>query len=156
MNENNDPRNMVCFELQNKKKPTTKRKSERPRCPRCRRHDRARDRLRIYAVRPHQPAEKRPRLLRGDVGYGGDENMCEAEKRGLMHLFKIRRTKTVLALLRQYENSREWIDAGEGLQLRPEDPRRAREDLAEPRSRIHCEELQRQGGRQVHRAGDCR
>ena len=40
--------------------------------------------------------------------------MCEAEKRGLMHLFKIRRTKTVLALLRQYENSREWIDAGEG------------------------------------------
>ena len=105
---------MVCFELQNKKKPTTKRKSERPRCPRCRRHDRARDRLRIYAVRPHQPAEKRPRLLRGDVGYGGDENMCEAEKRGLMHLFKIRRTKTVLALLRQYENSREWIDAGEG------------------------------------------
>ena len=114
MNENNDPRNMVCFELQNKTKPTTKRKSERPRCPRCRRHDRARDRLRIYAVRPHQPAEKRPRLLRGDVGYGGDENMCEAEKRGLMHLFKIRRTKTVLALLRQYENSREWIDAGEG------------------------------------------
>ena len=31
--------------------------------------------------------------------------MREAEKRGLAYLFKIRRTKTVLSLFRQYENS---------------------------------------------------
>ena len=47
---------MVCFELHNK---NANHKAKRPRCPRRRRHDRARDRLRIYAVRPHQPAEKR-------------------------------------------------------------------------------------------------
>ena len=69
---------------------------------------------RLWEIIDGLPPEKRPRLLRGDVGYGGDGNMCEAEKRGLMYLFKIRRTKTVLALLRQYEDSREWIDAGEG------------------------------------------
>lgn len=69
---------------------------------------------RLWEIIDGLPPEKRPRLLRGDVGYGGDGNMCEAEKRGLTYLFKIRRTKTVLALLRQYENSREWIDAGEG------------------------------------------
>ena len=69
---------------------------------------------RLWEIIDGLPPERRPRLLRGDVGYGGDENMCEAEKRGLMYLFKIRRTKTVLALLRQYEDSREWIDAGEG------------------------------------------
>ena len=69
---------------------------------------------RLWEIVDGLPLEKRPRLLRGDVGYGGDENICEAEKRGLMYLFKIRRTKTVLALFRQYENSREWIDVGEG------------------------------------------
>lgn len=69
---------------------------------------------RLWEIIDGLPSEKRPRLLRGDVGYGGDENMLEAEKRGLTYLFKIRRTKTVLSLFRQHENSREWIDAGEG------------------------------------------
>ena len=33
---------------------------------------------------------------------------------GLTYLFKIRRTKTVLSLFRQHENSREWTGVGEG------------------------------------------
>ena len=69
---------------------------------------------RLWEIIDELPPEIKPRLLRGDVGYGGDENMCEAEKRGLKYLFKIRRTKTVLDLFRLYENSREWIDAGNG------------------------------------------
>lgn len=40
--------------------------------------------------------------------------MCEAEKRGLTHLFKIRRTKTVFSLFRRYESDLDWIDAGAG------------------------------------------
>ena len=64
------------------------------------------------------PPERRPRLLRGDVGYGGDENMCEAERRGLRFLFKIRRTNTVLSLFRRLENDRGWIDAGAGWEAR--------------------------------------
>ena len=69
---------------------------------------------RLWEILDGLPPEKRPRLIRGDVGYGGDENMCEVERRGLTHLFKIRRTKTVLALFRRHENSGDWADAGVG------------------------------------------
>jgi len=69
---------------------------------------------RLWELVDGLPAEKKPRLLRGDVGYGGDENMCEAERRGLRFLFKIRRTKTVLSLFRRKENDRDWIDVGAG------------------------------------------
>ena len=37
---------------------------------------------RLWEIVDGLPAERKPRLLRGDVGYGGDENMCEAERRG--------------------------------------------------------------------------
>jgi len=69
---------------------------------------------RLWELVDGLPAEKKPRLIRGDVGYGGDENMCEAERRGLRFLFKIRRTKTVLSLFRRMENDRDWVDVGAG------------------------------------------
>lgn len=69
---------------------------------------------RLWEIIDGLPAGRKPRLLRGDVGYGGDENMCEAERRGLTYLFKIRRTKTVLSLFRKMENDRDWADAGAG------------------------------------------
>ena len=69
---------------------------------------------RLWEIVDGLPAERKPRLLRGDVGYGGDENMCEAERRGIMYLFKIRRTKTVLSLFGKMENDRDWIDVGAG------------------------------------------
>lgn len=69
---------------------------------------------RLWEIVDALPAGKRPRLIRGDVGYGGDENMREAERRGLTYLFKIRRTKTVLSLFRRHEDDRDWIDAGAG------------------------------------------
>ena len=53
---------------------------------------------RLWEIIDALPDGKRPRLIRGDVGYGGDDNLCEAERRGLKYLFKLRRTKTVLAL----------------------------------------------------------
>ena len=60
------------------------------------------------------PAGKEPRLIRGDVGYGGDGNMCEAERRGLRFLFRIRRTKTVLSPFRRMENDRDRAGVGAG------------------------------------------
>ena len=41
---------------------------------------------RLWEIIDALPAERKPRLLRGDVGYGGDENMCEAERRGITYL----------------------------------------------------------------------
>lgn len=73
---------------------------------------------RLWEIVDSLPAEKKPRIIRGDVGYGGDETMCEAEKRGLMYLFKIRRTKTVLSLFRRHENDSDWIDAGVGWEVK--------------------------------------
>lgn len=69
---------------------------------------------RLWEIIDGLSAEKKPRIIRGDVGYGGDETMCEAEKRGLRYLFKIRRTKTVFSLFRRHENGQDWIDAGAG------------------------------------------
>lgn len=73
---------------------------------------------RLWEIVDNLPAGKRPRLIRGDVGYGGDENMREAERRGLAYLFKVRRTKTVLSLFRRHENDRDWADAGAGWEAR--------------------------------------
>jgi hypothetical protein len=69
---------------------------------------------RIWEIIDNLSDEKKPRLLRGDVGYGRDENMCEAERRGLKYLFKLRRTKTVFALFRRHENGHSWSSAEDG------------------------------------------
>ena len=69
---------------------------------------------RLWEIVDGLPAGKRPRLIRGDAGYGGDGNMCEAERRGLRFLFRIRRTKTVLSLFRRMENDRDWAGVGAG------------------------------------------
>mgnify|MGYP003530167745 FL=1 len=69
---------------------------------------------RLWEIIDNLSDEKKPRLLRGDVGYGGDENMCEAERRDLKYLFKLRRTKTVFALFRRHENGHGWSSAEDG------------------------------------------
>ncbi len=55
-----------------------------------------------------------PRLLRGDVGYGSEGIMRQAEARGLRYLFKIRRSRNVAALFRRLEGSDAWKDCGAG------------------------------------------
>lgn len=69
---------------------------------------------RLWEIIDNLSDEKKPRLLRGDVGYGGDENMCEAERRDLKYLFKLRRTKTVFGLFRRHENDHGWSSAEDG------------------------------------------
>ena len=69
---------------------------------------------RMWEIIDAQPADRRPRLIRGDVMYGDDENMCEAERRAIMYLFKLRRTKTVMGMMRRHENDSGWIEAGAG------------------------------------------
>ena len=60
------------------------------------------------------PRNRWPRLLRGDVGYGGEEIMADAESRAIRHLFKIRRSRNVCALFRRLEFSSAWKDCAGG------------------------------------------
>jgi hypothetical protein len=63
------------------------------------------------------PAHCRPRLIRGDISYGNEEGMGEAEARRQPYLFKLRQTTKVQKQIRDLERDAEaWADAGDGWQ----------------------------------------
>lgn len=63
------------------------------------------------------PPGCRPRLIRGDVGYGSEKVMAQAEARGQPYLFKLRRSPKIKSRLRELAApGRAWTDAGEGWQ----------------------------------------
>jgi len=59
------------------------------------------------------PPQCRPRLIRGDVSYGSEEGMAEAEERGQPYLFKLRQTTKVQQQILDLQG---WTDAGGGWQ----------------------------------------
>lgn len=58
----------------------------------------------------------RPLFIRGDCGYGSEDNMQEAEKRQLGYLFKQRQTPNVKQLIRMLEMKSGWVSAGQGFE----------------------------------------
>lgn len=71
----------------------------------------------LWALLDGLPAVCRPRLIRGDVSYGNEQTMLEAESRGQGYLFKLRQTTKVRAQIERLERTAEaWSDAGEGWQ----------------------------------------
>jgi hypothetical protein len=63
------------------------------------------------------PAHCRPRLIRGDVSYGNQEGMLEAERRLQAYLFKLRQTGNVQKQIQLFDRQADaWQDAGEGWQ----------------------------------------
>lgn len=71
----------------------------------------------LWALIDALPPERRPRLIRGDVGYGSEESMAQAESRGQRYLFKLRRTTKVRARFRELAAAADgWIGAGDGWQ----------------------------------------
>ena len=60
--------------------------------------------------------EQRPTLLRGDVGWGSERMIREAEQRELPYLFKLRQSRGVKALLQRLFRGEEWEPAGGGWQ----------------------------------------
>ena len=69
---------------------------------------------RLWALVDSLPPHLRPVLLRGDVGYGSDVNMREAESRGIVYLFKIRRSTHVRRLFKTLSDGPGWKDCGCG------------------------------------------
>jgi len=71
----------------------------------------------LWALLDGLPAVCRPRLLRGDVSYGNEQTMLEAESRGQGYVFKLRQTPKVRGQIELLERTGEaWSDAGEGWQ----------------------------------------
>ncbi len=63
------------------------------------------------------PDASRPRMIRGDVSYGNEDNMVEAEKRNQPYLFKLRQTINVKKRILDMEcDAQTWNDAGDGWQ----------------------------------------
>ena len=56
----------------------------------------------------------RPRLIRGDCGFGNEKVMLEAESRSLDYLFKMKQTNNVKKLISRCISKGEWTDAGQG------------------------------------------
>jgi Transposase DDE domain group 1 len=68
----------------------------------------------IWALLDALPAQSRPTLIRGDVAFGNQAVMGEAERRGQPYLTKLRLTKNVKALIRKRFSDTDWQDAGQG------------------------------------------
>jgi len=71
----------------------------------------------LWAFIDSQPKERRPRLLRGDVGYGNETTMLGAEARSLSYLFKIKRSRNVCALFKRMETSLAWKPCDDGWEV---------------------------------------
>ena len=60
------------------------------------------------------PKEAHPALLRGDIAYGSESALREAEARAQPSLTKLRLTKHVTALIKTWFRSNAWEEAGPG------------------------------------------
>ena len=65
------------------------------------------------------PADCKPALVRGDIGFGNEGYLCAVEARGLPHLFKLKMSKKVQKLLRQLVAHRgdSWTQTPGGWQV---------------------------------------
>jgi hypothetical protein len=68
----------------------------------------------VWAWLDALPKAERPALLRGDVAYGSESVLCEAEARDQPYLTKLRLTKNVKGLVKKLFCSDRWQDAGQG------------------------------------------
>lgn len=68
----------------------------------------------VWAWVDSLPQAERPTLLRGDVAYGSESVMSEAEVREQPYLTKLRLTKNVKGLIKKLFHSGGWEDAGQG------------------------------------------
>lgn len=66
------------------------------------------------------PRDKWPEMIRGDVGYGTDRIMTEAESRDVKYLFKIKRAGLAKKTFTSFIRDDEWKDCGEGWQSHEE------------------------------------
>jgi len=67
---------------------------------------------RLWELLDALAAEQRPFLIRGDIGFGTEPVMREAERRCQPYLFKLRLTKNVKRAVERAMTEQGWQDAG--------------------------------------------
>lgn len=71
----------------------------------------------LWSIIDSLPPGCRPRLIRGDIAYGNEQIMSEAEQREQRYLFRLKKTTNVQRKIRELEQCTDvWSDAGEGWQ----------------------------------------
>jgi len=60
------------------------------------------------------PAHRKPKMVRGDCGFGSDGITCELEARAQPYLFKLRLSKNVKRHIERLFQGSGWCDAGQG------------------------------------------
>jgi Transposase DDE domain group 1 len=70
----------------------------------------------LWALLDRLSPEQRPWLIRGDVSFGNEGVMREAEQRAQPYLFKLRLTKGVKRAIERAMGEGDWQDAGAGWQ----------------------------------------
>ena len=68
----------------------------------------------LWAWLDGRPREQWPQLLRGDISWGTERMMQEAERRELPYLFKLKKTARVNRHLEQLWGRQDWVAAGAG------------------------------------------
>ena len=72
----------------------------------------------LFAYLDSIPRHLHPQFIRGDISYGSEATMRQAEKRQLNYLFKIKRSPKIKSLIKTLMTSEnvEWENAGQGWQ----------------------------------------
>jgi hypothetical protein len=68
----------------------------------------------MWRLLDSMPRELWPEFIRGDVSFGSEPIMHEAEERNLHYLTKLRLTANVKKLIHRLIAKGEWVDAGQG------------------------------------------
>jgi Transposase DDE domain group 1 len=68
----------------------------------------------LFSLIDSLPQECRPTFLRGDIAFGTDGVMSEAEARGLGYLFKLKLTNNATRLIKKLMGNSAWTKAGHG------------------------------------------
>lgn len=68
----------------------------------------------LFSLIDSIPQEGWPAFIRGDISFGADGVMSEAEKRGLPYLFKLKLTKNAMRLIKKLMSKPGWVKAGNG------------------------------------------
>jgi len=62
----------------------------------------------LFRVLESLPADRRPRVIRGDMAFGVEPIMARAEGENQGYLFKLRLTKNVKVLIEKLFNEPQW------------------------------------------------
>src|SRR3954447_25359112 len=68
----------------------------------------------LWAWLDTHPQEQWPQLLRGDISWGTERMMQEAEQRALPYSFKLKKTAKVKRHIDQLWSRQDWVAAGAG------------------------------------------